>query len=508
MVRADDLRLHSRYDPSAEASRYLRLLVGDRRPSCILVLGGAEDWLSEAARSLFPESRILSVQYDGAYRGRERVGADRRWYPDEGRALASFLLEGVSGYTDGGVSVVPWKPSANAFPSISERVLETVRLVLEEVASDSATSRYWSSRWARNALRNFVEAETFLSVPRSPAPIVIAAAGPSLEEVLKTLGRHRDKVRIWALTSASAACLDAGFRPELLISTDAGFWSDRHFDAIARDRASSETPLAVLLTARIPSRMLKRNPFILLSQNHPFESDLISAAGIPFHPATPRGTAAGDAVSLARASTSGSVFLAGFDMASLDLRSHCRPYGFDPLIGAHAHRLRPQLSRLWERETSAFPVRFGRWRRSRSFDLYASGVASSFGSRVYRLLPSPVPLPGAETADVCSLCSSLASSSRTLAFEPREASVPRRADRARLALEVLGFWEKETLLALRGPGTARLSARSRYLLYALGGAEAADYLAQSARGCRDENAAVRAEEAALSALRLLRETIE
>jgi hypothetical protein len=127
----------------------------------------------------------VSVQYDPAWRGRERGQADCRWYPDEDLGLDIFLHRNVSGAVDGGVAVVPWKPSEKAFPDSAERVLHTVRAVLEEITSDSATLRYWSFRWARNALRTFAETASYVSASRCGRPIVIAAAGPSLEISLR-----------------------------------------------------------------------------------------------------------------------------------------------------------------------------------------------------------------------------------------------------------------------------------------------------------------------------------
>lgn len=500
------MRLHSKYDPSGEARKFLDLTVGSRHPSCLLILGGAEDWLSEAAKIRFPSSLVVSAQYDPRFRGSERQGADARWYPDDDVSLRSFLLRGLAGRTDGGVSVVSWKPSEAAFPETAERVWRCVREVLEEISADGATLRYWSFRWARNALKTFSRAERFLALPRLTDPIVVAAAGPSLEASLRALLPYRDRVRLWSLSSAFAACVNARWQPELVVSTDAGFWCDRHFDALCR-YGSPRTPVAALLTARIPCDVLASRPILLLSQGHPLETDLESAGGLPFHPTLPRGTASADALSLASGSTSGPVLVAGLDMASLDLRSHCRPHGFDAGIRRTESRARPHLTLLWERESEAFPFRFGQWRRGRSFDLYAAGAAEDLGKPVYRLFPSPVPVPGMIPLEPEGLARLLEGRS-ALSESPFPLSRARKGEASReTARRVLESWEAEAGEAVLHAGEKGLSERARYLLYALGGPEAAAFLAEAARMRHDERYAAQALNAVHASAKRLMEAV-
>ena len=484
-------RFHSTHDPAGEASRFLAEMQGNRHPSCILILGGAEDWLSEAARNRFPSSRILSIQYDPSLRGRGRSGADLHWYPGDGD-LTAFLADGLSGHTDGGVAVLPWKPSAAAFPELADRILRAVRSALEETSSNAATIRYWSLRWVKNALRNFVESDHYLLPSRASGAVVIAAAGPSLETSLENLQPFRNHVRLWALSSAWGACIRDGWEPELLLTTDAGFWSDRHFDAFLRTSSAPRTPLAALLTARIPARAFQSCALILLSQGQPLENDLAAAARLDFQMTKPRGTAASDAISLALECTTGPLILAGLDMASMDLRSHCRPYGFDAELRRKERRLKPHHAQQWDRETAAFPVRFGAWRRARSFDLYADGIASNAFGRIFRLSPSPVPVPGTLPLNPDGLADLLVGPppSRANLFHP--AGVPDRVERIRIARSVLRSWAVETAAAIRNASAAGLTARSRYLLYALGGASAAPFLAETARGRYDGALADRA----------------
>lgn len=485
------IRFHSRFDPSGEASRYLKDCLGDRRPSCVLILGGSEDWLSEAARQRLPGSLIVSLQFDPSFRGRERPGADMRWYPDSG-ALHGFLARVLPERLDGGVAVVSWKPSERAFPAIAGEVLRVLRQALEEFTSDAATTRYWSRLWMENAFRNFLAAERYCLVRRGDTPIVVAAAGPSLETSLEALSPHRGRFRLWALASAAGACIRRGWIPELVVSTDPGYWAERHFDSMFRVSPDPGIPLASHLSARIPRRVLGRSPLVLLAPRDAPENDLAAAAGLPALPSPSRGTSVSDALALAGSGSGGSVIAAGLDMGALDLRSHCRPYGFDIQVMKPERRLRPGLSLIWERESAAFPERLGAWRRGRTFDLYATGLLPDRHPRIYRLLPSPIPVEGTTPLELKDLASAIppAPGAQDARFETVDA--PSLSRRTAAALSVLEAWLAETEAALAGQTGFPLSSRSRRLLYALGGSEAASFLAETARGLHDKILAERA----------------
>lgn len=501
------IRLHSRFDPSGEAARFLAESLGERRPSCLLVLGGGEEWICEAARSRLPGSLIISIQFDSRFRGVERPGADVRWYPDTDAPLYDVLARHVPGRMDGGAAVVTWKPSERAFPDAAAAVTRVLRRALEDFSSDGATVRFWSRRWLVNGLRTFLAAERYCRIRPDPVPVVVAAAGPSLENALEELEPYRGRFRLWTLASAAAACLRRAWTPDLVISTDPGFWADRHFDAVLRSGVMDRIPMAVPITARIPIPVAEGCSLALLTLPEEPENDLFAAAGLPAFPAAARGTSAADSLALAGEISKAPVLVAGLDMAARDLRSHCRPYGFDAHILAPERRLAPGLSLLWERETASFPVRMGAWRRGRAFDLYAQGIYRPAAGPVLRLLPSPVPVPGTISLDPGDLDSLLPRTPSEPCPVPETTPAPERPRRLALVKEALEAWGIEIESALAGKPNPPLPYRTRRLLYALGGSEAAAYLAATSRGILDESAASRARTAVRRSLEELREMV-
>ena len=502
------IRLHSRFDPAGEAARYLDENLAGRRPSCVLVLGGAEDWISEAARARLPGSLIISLQLDPRFRGGERPGADHYWYPDSTVQPYELLARTVPVRLDGGVAVVVWKPSEKAFPESAAALLRELRRALEDFTSDAATVRFWSRRWMANSLRNFLAAERYCRLKPSSTPIVVAAAGPSLHSALEALDPFRLRVRLWALTSAAAACLRRGWNPELIAGTDPGFWADRHFDAVLRSVSEHRMPLATCLTARIPISLFRRCSLVLVAPKEAPENDFISAAGLPSFPSSSRGTSAADALSLAGQVSQTAVLAAGLDLAARDLISHCRPYGFDFHIRKPEGRLKPGLSLLWQRETAAFPKRMGIWRRGRAFDLYADGMARTSEVEVLRLLPSPVPVPGTIPLDPQDLSSWIPLDRSDPVPPTDEFDAPNRFRRTALVKEVLESWAVETRDAVSGKIEPPLPFRTRRLFYALGGSEASAFLAQAARGILEDSSARIARSAVERSLSKFRELTE
>jgi hypothetical protein len=356
-----------------------------------------------------------------------------------------------------------------------------------------------------NGLRNFLTVDRYCRPKPGSSPIVVAAAGPSLETALDALEPHRGRFRLWALASAAAACHRRGWKPELVASTDPGFWADRHFDSMVRTRPSRRISLAAHLTARIPPAVLGLCSLALVSPAEAPENDLSTAAGLPSVPGPSRGTSAADALALAASVCSGTVIAAGLDLASRDLRSHCRPYGFDAHVLRSERRLRPGLTLIWNREIGAFPERLGNWRRGRAFDLYAGGLLPCPGKGILRLFPSPVDVSGTLSLAPEDLPSVLSGAAVDPDRQVEEYDAPDRPRRTSIAQAILDAWAAEAEAALSGRIEPPLPARTRRILYALGGTEAAAFLAETARGIRVEDLASRARRAVDISLAVFRE---
>lgn len=394
--RVGKFLLHSSYDPQKEAERFLDANLAPGPASTIILLGPGLDYLSQALLARQRASRILRIQYDGRLRDKEIISGPPTWYPGGDRGLGSFLAHYLDEDGLAGIRILEWEAASRAWPQEAGRAKEELKSALDFLASSAATLKTFGRPWVANACRNFLLIEN-LAIPQvDPAPIVIAAAGPSLELSLDLLVANRKRFRLLAVSSALATLASKDIVPDLVVASDGGFWSRLHLYPLARSATCLASPLSAL-----PSAFLARGLSVLPLVQEGFpELELGSLLGaslsLAFH-----GTVSGTAIHLAAALGSGPLITVGLDMASLPSRSHSRPHGFDAFLCRGENRLLPLEGILHDREaeTATEPVEGGPWLSSRSLALYARALSEEaqhppLAGRLWRLNPSPIALAG------------------------------------------------------------------------------------------------------------------
>ncbi|HUX41196.1 MAG TPA: 6-hydroxymethylpterin diphosphokinase MptE-like protein [Rectinemataceae bacterium] len=359
--------------------------------SLIILIGPCLDFLSECIAERNPSAEVLSIQLSPGFRGHERGGAGARWYPDLDLSLENFILETIDQDALAPIAMLEWPPGVAAFPEEADRARKAVSACIARLASDAATIRAMGRRWISNSIRNFLDAERLVSLDLGKRPLAVLGAGPSLAGALDLLSPVIEAFSIVTVSSAAAAVLGRGIRPDLVVSTDPGWWSLSHLRAIAE----GSIPLAMPLSACAAWR---RSPLLILDQGWGFESELSGFLGkalrLPSH-----GTVSGSALAVAASLGEGPIVVAGFDFAVTGSESHARPHAFDPFILASESRLEPGDTLRWNRLSTQHPDRLGEsgWRSSRPLAIYADAIASDarrLEGRVSRLRSSPVLLDG------------------------------------------------------------------------------------------------------------------
>ncbi|HTX72038.1 MAG TPA: 6-hydroxymethylpterin diphosphokinase MptE-like protein [Rectinemataceae bacterium] len=393
------IALHSPYDPEREAARWLDSHDLRKRITCCVLLAPCLDFLSPLLRRRNPRLRIVTIQPDAGFRGREQERSDAAWYPDSPLPLARFLDEAIAEDEVSGVMVLEWPPAARVFPAVLENQRKILRDSIDRLVGSAATIRTFGKRWFINACRSFLLIEEILQPRPVAEALVLAAAGPSLDDSLAALRPFSGRFRLLAVSSALSACRAAGLEPDLVVTTDGGQWSRNHLEPLARQRA----PLAAPLTALPSSQIWPQSPIVLLDQGSFVERRLAPelGGGVPI---PPHGTVVGSALRLAATLGSGPILLAGLDLAVDGDREHCSPHAFDILEEQSGERRLPLSTVRYAHSRQNAPLRLGEgaWRVSRSLSTYASALADetpTFSGRLFRLSPSPVELPGCESVE-------------------------------------------------------------------------------------------------------------
>jgi hypothetical protein len=442
VCRADELYLHSPYEPEREAERFIESRIGERKPTTIVLLAPCLDYLSPSLRKKFPRAAIVALQAHTFFRGKERGGHDEAWYPDSSLSLADFLDRSIDEDAVSGLAVLEWPPGAQAFPESLSRFREALRSALDRLTGSAATVKAFGKVWFANACRSFLLVERVATLPASGGPVVLAAAGPSLGSSLRTLAPYRGCFTLIAVSSALTACREAGLEPDLVVATDGGFWSRSHLYPLVRRPCL----LAAPLTALPSSQLWRELPIVLLDQLSFVESELLPFLGeslrLPSH-----GTVTGSALRLAALLSPDLIIAAGLDLAVKGEREHASPHAFDALLRAKAGRESPSSTVSYSRilESAPLATKSDDWRTSRSLLSYADALgfdARAFPGRLFRLGASPVELEGFVPIEGSDLAGLLPPAGTKIGPVETRPAPPLERRRARLA-QAFAQWRRE-----------------------------------------------------------------
>ena len=96
----------------------------------------------------------------------------------------------------------------------------------EQLANDTVEIAF-SRSWLSNALRFFQESRRSIGMLQADlnTPILIVAPGPSLEAVIPSIIRYRERFLLTAVTSAAAVLQSHGIRADFYFAVDPGFYA-------------------------------------------------------------------------------------------------------------------------------------------------------------------------------------------------------------------------------------------------------------------------------------------
>jgi hypothetical protein len=448
-LRVAGSALHSPYDPEREAARFIETALADETPSTVVLLGEGLGYAARVLEERLPGVRILLVFYSQELAGLSRASSHPRWHPGSPQGVADFFRASLAEMDMEGLRALEWQPSAAAWPEQSRAAHEALRQVLQELNGSLVTTVSAGKLWIRNTVSNFVH----LDMPLAGSPcgpertVLVAASGPSLARALPLLASARKAVELWSLPSSVPFLLAAGLRPDLVVMTDPGHWATIHLRF-----ADPACPVAMPLSAARGLWRLHAPAAYILVQPSFYEDAFLSAAGLAAPRVPPHGTVAASAIDLALQSTAGPVVCAGLDMCAEDVSAHCRPNAFEDYLSPSQSRTSPLLSQLFSRVFSQQVERLAPGGASlrilRSLRTYAGWFSQGSPrdrGRLYRLLPTAVPLPRLETLDgkeFLALAQSRAGAERAVVLS-RPPGYPGAHERGQIADGILARWASE-----------------------------------------------------------------
>lgn len=417
---------HSAYDPVREADQWAARQSIDK-PGVLLV-GEGLGYVTESLHRRNPAILVVSLAIQGDPR------EPHRWGPSSPQSLERFLSDRVTASSAAFFQILVWPPARDIAPEWVRNVLDLWNRSVTEAQANLATFRGMGRRWLHNALQRARTNPPLGILQPTDEPVLLVAPGPSAEGRLEGLEPRR--YHLVALTSAYPALSARGLTPELVVGTDGGYWAERLLPRTA-------VPLATPLSGALPQTPL---PWLAFNQGFHYERFLLGEAGLPVLPA--RGTVASSALRYLATMFRGPIGVTGLDLGESLGRTHLRPHPLDEWFWDD--RLRPAETRRTESSSLRHErVREAGFRQSAAFRLYEGGLREWTHPKVYRIDPSPVPLPNLQEAtfdrwlDLCPR-----THVRPLRFEYRRLDLASGARRWRQAVETafrVGRWDDPIL---------------------------------------------------------------
>ncbi|MEL3907613.1 MAG: DUF115 domain-containing protein [Treponemataceae bacterium] len=377
------MNLHSKYNPQAEASRFVDAISINGSPDYIVITEPAQSYLAKPLRNRFPHSRLIAIRYSDSY----FLSTDSFWdyvYRPVDGSLQSFLLNVIGDEFLSNTLFLSWKASDNYWAEVASYTWKCINETLEVFKSLMYTRTAFGTVWLKNFFNNLLFLENVYKAIFVDTDFFFIAAGFSLEKNFDLLLHHCGA----SLCAGSAynAVKYKNLPVSACITTDGTFWAKRHLHHL-----QSEVPLVFSLEAGVPKKVLEKNPLVLLSYNSELEKYFFDKFKLPFIIAKRNGTVSGTAVELLLENTKKNIYCCGLDLKTGKGFSHARPHSSLSLI-------KNSTSRLQSLENILTPQSFS----SGSLKTYAdwfSSLKQEKAFRVFRLrtnLPQ-APLPNIKT---------------------------------------------------------------------------------------------------------------
>ncbi len=129
----------------------------------------------------------------------------------------------------GGISVLPLRARVDQAETEFHHAGEIIRSTIDSISEDYSVQAYFGKRWFANVFRNLVSSDRQVSPLPPIKNAAVVAAGPSLDEQLSILRKHRTDVYVIATDTALPALLAADLAPDSVVAIDCQHIGYYHF---------------------------------------------------------------------------------------------------------------------------------------------------------------------------------------------------------------------------------------------------------------------------------------
>lgn len=317
--RYNGIMLHSAYSPQKEAERFVDSQVIPFIPKYIIILEPAIGFCSEYFKKKIPSAKVCAIRFSNEFSkfNNKFDFVFNLFEPDfEARLFNTLGEEGLFSSL-----FFTWPASAKIFQAEEKVALSKIKKQLNLAQTVLFTHNSFARRWFLNFVNIVSRIEKTQTLKKTNFPIVLCASGPSLQSSVKKLKELENNLFIIAVSSALNVLLKNNLVPDLVISTDGGFWAKKHLYPLKKNKI----PLALAIEANLPQILFSELSIIPLIYSDGMESAFIKKTDINYVIVQRNGTVSGTAAELALSLTENLVFMCGLDLEAGCGIQHSQP---------------------------------------------------------------------------------------------------------------------------------------------------------------------------------------
>lgn len=314
----NNLYLHSLYNPTKEAERFVENINCSYIPPYIIISEPGIGYSIPLLKEKFPQSKIIIVRYCLDFNKFNNQGDLSYYYND----FSNKIINDIGEENLINSLFLQWPPSSQIFKEIESQFLIDVKKSFENAKTLLVTREFFEKKWFFNSIKFIKYANNFITLNNKiEKPILIISSGPSLSPLLKDLASVKDNFFIICLSSAIKVCIYNNIIPDLAISTDGGYWAGQHLKSLYK----YNIPIALPPEGYLQNDLLKKLLILPLNYGDGLSSNILKKANIKYIKAERNGTVSGTALEFALNNSTKNIYFAGLDMSGQTGFQHCQP---------------------------------------------------------------------------------------------------------------------------------------------------------------------------------------
>ena len=330
---------HSLYNPENEALSFCKNTVKPSfKPSVILIIEPGLSYCAGELKKLFPESQIAAVRLTDSFSEYDILW-DKVFYFNSNSSISEELYNYFGEENLLRTAIYSWPQSSSILTELNNAVLAEIKKAVVKSRSVLYTREHFSKKWFLNSIKFFLNIRKITLTDKIKKDILITASGPSLTDSIRYIKEYRNNFFLIAVSSSLSVLQNNEITPDLVLSTDGGFWAKKHL--------SGNSSIFALTDESCISTALLRNSVIFpLAYKNSIGEKIFKKLQFPFFYASRNGTVSGTAAELALSLTDKKVYFCGLDLCPTPGFQHASPNNLEKENSSNDFRYRPKEQRL------------------------------------------------------------------------------------------------------------------------------------------------------------------